>query len=96
MEGACADEEHAVTREDVLNLVKIKAAEIIANLDPAKIDTSKSFKHYGASSLDLVELVSVLMRELNVRLPRSELKKVGTIDELVTALHVARSQALAN
>jgi acyl carrier protein len=81
-----------VTREDVLNLVKIKAAEIIANLDVAKIDAGKSFKHYGASSLDLVELVSVLMRELNVRIPRSELKKVGTIDELVTALHVARSQ----
>jgi acyl carrier protein len=84
--------EEAVTREDVLDLVKAKAAEIIANLDVAGLDASKSLKHYGASSLDLVELVSVLMREMNVRIPRQELKKVGSIDDLVTVLHVARSQ----
>ena len=81
-----------MNREDVLNLVKAKAAEIIANLDIANLDVSKSLKHYGASSLDLVELVSVLMREMNVRIPRPELRKVGTIDDLVTVLFVAKGQ----
>lgn len=81
-----------MNREDVLNLVKAKAAEIIANLDVANLDVSKSLKHYGASSLDLVELVSVLMREMNVRIPRPELKKIGSIDDLVTALYAARNQ----
>ena len=87
-----AGKEIPVTREEVLDLVKIRAAEIITKLDVANIDTSKSFKHYGASSLELVELVSVLMRELNARIPRAELKMIGTIDELVTALHVAATQ----
>jgi len=59
----------------------------VPNLDIKSLDTSKSLRDYGASSLDLFEIVSELMRELRVKVPRSELNKVGTIDGLADLLH---------
>ncbi|WP_082483667.1 phosphopantetheine-binding protein [Methylobacterium sp. Leaf87] len=73
-------------RQEILDLVKTKASEIIPDLDPGSIDSSKSLQEYGASSLDLVELVSAMMRELKVKIPRSELSTIKTVDALVDLL----------
>ncbi|TXN17236.1 acyl carrier protein [Methylobacterium sp. WL122] len=75
-----------MNRDEVLDLVKRKASEIIPDLDPASIEGSRSLQEYGASSLDLVELVSAMMRELKVKIPRSELANIKTIDGLVDLL----------
>jgi len=48
----------------------------------ATIDTSKSMKDYGANSLDIIEVVSSSMRELAIKIPRSELADISTIDQL--------------
>jgi acyl carrier protein len=76
-----------MSRDEIMAAVKRKAAAIIRGLQPDSIDPSKSLKHYGATSLDLVEIVSGLMRELRARVPRSELAKIDTIDGLVDLLH---------
>jgi acyl carrier protein len=76
-----------MSRDEIMAAVKRKAAAIIRGLQPDSIDSSKSLKHYGATSLDLVEIVSGLMRELRARVPRSELAKIDTIDGLVDLLH---------
>jgi acyl carrier protein len=54
-------------------------------------------KALGASSLDIVEVVSCSMRELRVRVPRSELQGLKNIGELVGLLHriVSASHASA-
>ncbi len=44
-------------------------------------------KDMGANSLDIVEVVSCSMRELKVKVPRSELAQLQNIDELVDMLH---------
>jgi acyl carrier protein len=46
------------------------------------IDVSKSMKDYGANSLDIIEVVSCSMRELNLKIPRSELTDIKDINEL--------------
>ena len=44
-------------------------------------------KDYGANSLDIVEVVSGAMRELKVKVPRTELNKLTNVDGLVGLLH---------
>jgi acyl carrier protein len=82
-----------MTREDVLAVVTKHLANAVDGLDPATIDTTRSMKEYGANSLDIVEVVSGAMRELKVKVPRSELNKLSTIDGLVTLLHEIKSGA---
>lgn len=55
--------------------------------DASNIDTTQSMKDLGANSLDIVEVVSSSMRELRVRVPRSELDTIQNIDGLVDLLH---------
>lgn len=59
----------------------LKNIRQIAELE--EIDPASSMKDYGISSLDIVEIVSLTMRELKVKVPRSELMKVATIDGLI-------------
>jgi acyl carrier protein len=81
-----------MTREDVLAVVNKHLANAVDGLDPAALDPSKSMKDYGASSLDLVEVVSGAMREMKVKVPRSELNKLSTIEGLVTLLHGIKTE----
>jgi acyl carrier protein len=81
-----------MTREDVLAVVNKHLANAVDGLDPAALDPSKSMKDYGASSLDLDEVVSGAMREMKVKVPRSELNKLSTIDGLVTLLHGIKTE----
>ena len=47
------------------------------------IDASKSFVDYGANSLDIVEIVSGSMRELKIKIPRTELSDIKNIQGLI-------------
>lgn len=76
-----------MTREHVLEVVKRHLVDIIEELEGVEIDPAKSMKDLGANSLDIVEVVSASMRELKVKVPRSELNKLTNINELVDLLH---------
>jgi acyl carrier protein len=82
-----------MTRADVLTVVAKHLASAVDNLDPAVIDPARSMKDYGANSLDIVEVVSGAMRELKVKVPRSELNKLTNIDGLVDLLHASKQGA---
>jgi acyl carrier protein len=47
------------------------------------IDPEKRFVDYGANSLDIVEIVSGSMRELKIKIPRTELADIKNIRGLV-------------
>jgi len=76
-----------MTREQVLEVVKRNMIDTIEELEGVEIDPAKSMKDLGANSLDIVEVVSCSMRELKVKVPRSELKNLQNINELVDLLH---------
>ncbi len=83
-----------MTRENILEVVKKHLVEIVGDIEPARIDPVKSMKEMGANSLDIVEVVSCAMRELKVKVPRSELSKLTNIDGLVNLLFdTARAKA---
>ena len=63
--------------------------DIVPDITEASIDMSRSMKDLGANSLDIVEVVSCAMRELKVKVPRSELSKLTNMDGLVDLLLAA-------
>ncbi|EDM78119.1 acyl carrier protein [Plesiocystis pacifica SIR-1] len=75
-----------MTREDVLEVVTRHLQDTIEELEDVEIDPAKSMKDLGANSLDIVEVVSCSMRELKVKVPRSELNKLENINQLVDLL----------
>jgi acyl carrier protein len=70
--------------------------EAVDGLTPEKVDPKLSMKDLGANSLDIVEVVSSSMRELKIKIPRSELVKLTNVDGLVDLLHAKASVAKAS
>ncbi|MCU1733361.1 MULTISPECIES: acyl carrier protein [unclassified Pseudomonas] len=73
---------HAKVREVVLK--HTEAA--LAFLDLGPIDTQLRFDHLGASSLDIITIVSDAMRELQVKVPVEQLNQLSSIDALIDTL----------
>ncbi|MDZ8262107.1 phosphopantetheine-binding protein [Nostoc sp. ChiQUE01b] len=70
-------------REQILNVV-IKHIKLnVDGLENIEIDPQKTILQYGASSLDGVEIVSACMRELKIKIPRTEVSSFKTINDLV-------------
>jgi acyl carrier protein len=80
------------SREEIVGIVKKHLMDNLEDLDEADFDPSKSMKDLGANSLDIVEVVSCTMRELKVKVPRSELSKLDTINALVDLLAKVTSE----
>jgi acyl carrier protein len=78
-----------MTREHVMSVVKKHLLEAVDGLDATAIEPARSMKDLGANSLDIVEVVSRSMRELKVKVPRSELSKLTNIEGLVDTLYAA-------
>lgn len=70
-------------REEVMHVVKKHLVSALDDVTENDIDPSESMKTYGASSLDIVEVVSSSMRELHIKIPRNELADIKNINGLV-------------
>jgi acyl carrier protein/polyketide biosynthesis acyl carrier protein len=71
-----------MTREAVIEIIKKNISANSDDIDAASIDPAKSMKDYGANSLDMIEVVSTSMRELKIKVPRSELTDIVSISQL--------------
>ncbi|MCC7055637.1 MAG: hypothetical protein IT355_20365 [Gemmatimonadaceae bacterium] len=84
-----------MTEHEILTVVRKHLANAVDGLSPETIDPSRSMKDYGANSLDIVEVVSATMRELRLKVPRSELSGLRDIQGLVTLFHESAQQKAA-
>jgi len=85
-----------VSREEILDIVKEHLMDNLEDLEEKDFDPAKSMKDLGANSLDIVEVVSCTMRDLKVKIPRSELSNLTNVDGLVDLLYkVASEKAVA-
>ena len=75
-----------VTREKVLDIVTGYMLDNLEDLETSDIDPERSMVDLGANSLDIVEVVSCSMRELKIKVPRSELSTLKNINSLVDLL----------
>jgi len=71
-----------MTRDDVIKVIKKNILDNLEDIEEGSIDPEKSMKDYGANSLDVIEVVSASMRELKIKVPRTELADVTTIGKL--------------
>ena len=71
-----------MTKEEITEVIKKNIAENLDDVVEDEIDIQKSMRDYGANSLDMIEVVSVSMRELNIKIPRTELADIQNIDQL--------------
>lgn len=71
-----------MTRFEVIEVMKRIIADNLDDMNVDNIDPQKSMKDYGANSLDMIEVVSCSMRELNIKVPRAELAEIQNIDGL--------------
>ena len=71
-----------MTKEEVVGVVKRNIVENLDDIDEGDIDITKSMKDYGANSLDMIEVVSCSMRELQIKIPRAELADIENIEQL--------------
>lgn len=70
-------------RTEILNTVIRNIKQNIDIPENTEIDPEQSMATYGASSLDIVEVVSVSMRQLRIKIPRTALADINNINGLV-------------
>lgn len=85
-----------MTRDQIMAVVTKHLIEAVDGLTPDAIDPARSMKELGANSLDIVEVVSSSMRELKIKIPRSELAKLTNLDGLVDLLHKVAGEKAAS
>ncbi|MES2133602.1 MAG: phosphopantetheine-binding protein [Bacteroidota bacterium] len=69
-------------RDEILKVIEKHLMKSVPGI-AAGIDPVKKFTDYGANSLDIVEIVSGAMRELKVKIPRTELSDIQNISGLI-------------
>ncbi len=69
-------------REEILRVIEKHLIKSVSGITE-KIDPEKKFTDYGANSLDIVEIVSGTMRELKIKIPRTELSDIQNISGLI-------------
>ena len=81
-------------REEIASIVRKHLIEVVGDIKAADIDMSRSMKEFGANSLDIVDVVSSAMRELKVKVPRSELGRLTNMNGLVDLLYASVQEKL--
>lgn len=71
-----------MTKEEIIEVIKQNIVDNLDDVELEQIDPQRTMKDYGANSLDMIEVVSCSMRELKIKIPRSELSDIKNIDEL--------------
>ena len=71
-----------MTKDQIIEVIKQNIVDNLDDVEYEQIDPQKTMKDYGANSLDMIEVVSCSMRELKIKIPRTELADIKNIDEL--------------
>ncbi len=71
-----------MNKEQIIEVITRNLIENLDDVDPAAISPEGSMRDYGANSLDIIEVVSCSMRELKIKVPRSELADIQNINQL--------------
>lgn len=82
----------SMNREQIVEVVKKHIINAVNDINESEIDLQKSMADYGASSLDIVSVVSGSMRELKIKVPRTELKNIKSINGLIDLFVTSSSE----
>jgi len=71
-----------MTRDEIVDLLTEQLAEQLDEVDESDLEPDLSMRDFGANSLDVIEVVTSVMRQLDIKIPRSQLADIETIDGL--------------
>ncbi len=83
-----------LSKEQIQTVVKKYVIETLAEVtefQEADYRTTASLEDLGASSLDVVEIVSRSTRDLKLKVPPAKLAGIKSIDELIETLYQVAS-----
>ena len=69
-------------KDKVIKIIKKHIVDNVEDVELNELDEDASMKDFGANSLDIIEVVSGSMRELKIKIPRTELADLNTINDL--------------
>jgi acyl carrier protein len=75
-----------MTRDEMFNVVKANIQKVIEGAKGKDIQETQSMRDYGADSLEIVEVVSRSMKELRLKVPRTELSTAKNLKDLLDIL----------
>lgn len=67
----------------MFEVLKSHFFKIVESAGDTELSESKSMKDYGADSLEMVEVVSRTMKQLKIKVQRTELSKATNLKELL-------------
>ena len=82
-----------MTREEMFAVVKGNIQEIVEGAAGHEITETDSMRDFEADSLEIVEVVSRSMKQLKVKVPRTELTQAGNLKELLDLFEKANASA---
>jgi acyl carrier protein len=85
----------ATTRDEIFAVIKLNIAKVIEGARDRDVTEAASMKDYGADSLEMVEVVSRSMKDLKIKVPRTELSKAKNLKELVDIFETFANAAAA-
>ena len=72
-----------MTRDEIFAVVKSNVQAIIEGAKGQEITENNSMRDYQADSLEIVEVVSRSMKQLKIKIPRTELAGAKNLRDLV-------------
>lgn len=72
-----------MTRDDIFAVVRANILTVVERVPPDAIREDVSMRDLGADSLQVVEVVSRSMKQLRLRVPRTELSQARNLGDLL-------------
>lgn len=85
-----------MTRDEMFATVKANIREIVEGAKDVEIREDLSMRDLGADSLEIVEVVSRSMKQLGIKVPRTQLSGASNLKELLDLFEKSAPAPLAN
>lgn len=76
-----------MSKAHVFEVVKNIIIEVLPDVDPTQISIEKQLKDIGANSIDRMEIVTMSMQELDIKIPLMSFAGVNNIEGMVNVLN---------
>jgi acyl carrier protein len=81
-----------MTRGEIFEVVRANIQTVVDGVDAAAISEESSMRELGADSLQTVEVVSRSMKQLRLKVARTELSRATNLRELLDLLERAAAE----
>lgn len=72
-----------MTREEILSVIRNNLYAVSPEMEAKDLEKITSIKELGLDSLEIIEIISCSMKQLQIKIPRPELMQVQNFEELL-------------